>query len=75
MKQVPNSINEPQGTGKDCDVIAPMQSHRGNEKGVCATVGASSPSRRVNFLSSFFQYRCWWALPRSFFLRAATMPC
>ena len=29
MKQVPNSINEPQGTGKDCDVIAPMQSHRG----------------------------------------------
>ena len=29
MKQVPNSINESQGTGKDCDVIAPMQSHRG----------------------------------------------
>lgn len=29
MKQVPNSISEPQGTGKDCDVIAPMQSHRG----------------------------------------------
>ena len=29
MKQVPNSINEPQGAGKDCDVIAPMQSHRG----------------------------------------------
>lgn len=29
MKQVPNSINDPQGTEKDCDVIAPMQSHRG----------------------------------------------
>lgn len=29
MKQVSDSINESQGAGKDCDVIAPMQSHRG----------------------------------------------
>lgn len=29
MKQVSDSINESQDAGKDCDVIAPMQSHRG----------------------------------------------
>lgn len=29
MKQVSDSINESQGAGKDYDVIAPMQSHRG----------------------------------------------
>ena len=29
MKQVSDSINESQDAGKDCDVIALMQSHRG----------------------------------------------